>query len=453
MSPPAITVSPDKVLPVLRQSILVDGFHVVVDLQRSRGNVMVDALTGREYLDCYTYFATLPLGHNHPGLEDEGFRRSLLAAALANPANSDVYAPEYAGFVQVFRRLAMPEPFGHAFFVAGGALAVENAMKAAFDWKAHKNRARGVSGGGDKVLHFRDAFHGRSGYCLSVTNTDAVKIRDFPKFEWPRIENPLLRFPKAAFGAGPVAAAAAQRALEETMAAERRAVAAIEAAFDADPHGIAAILIEPIQGEGGDNHFRPEFLGELRRLADQREALLVFDEVQTGVGLTGSLWAFQQLGVVPDLLVFGKKTQVCGFMSTRRIDEVPTNVFAVSSRINSTWGGNLADMVRCARYLEVIEQERLVERAARVGETFLAGLRELQSRMALMDNARGRGLMLAFDLPDTTTRNEVRSGLWDAGLATLACGTRTLRFRPALVFGEAEVARTLELVWKVLSAR
>jgi L-lysine 6-transaminase len=452
MSPPAITVAPDKVFPILKQSILVDGFHVVVDLQRSRGNLMVDALTGREYLDCYTYVATLPLGHNHPGLEDEGFRRSLLAAALANPANSDVYAPEYAGFVDAFRRLAMPAPFVHAFFVAGGTLAVENAMKAAFDWKVQKNRARGLSGGGDKVLHFREAFHGRSGYCLSVTNTDATKIRDFPKFDWPRIENPKLRFPKAACGAGPHAAAAAQRALEETLEAERRAVAAIAAAFDADPHGIAAILVEPIQGEGGDNHFRPEFLRELRRLADEREALLVFDEVQTGVGLTGSLWAYQQLGVVPDLLVFGKKTQVCGFMATRRIDEVPANVFAVSSRINSTWGGNLVDMVRCARYLQLIEEERLVERAARVGETFLAGLRELQARTPHMDNARGRGLMLAFDLPDTQARNALRTRLWEAGLATLACGTRTLRFRPALVFGEAEVARTLELLDRALAA-
>ena len=333
----SFSVTPDKVFPLLKQTILVDGFHVVVDLERSRGSVMVDALTGKEYLDCYTYFATLPLGHNHPGLEDAGFRKSLMAAALANPANSDVYAPEFAAFVETFRRLAMPEPFVHAFFVAGGALAVENALKAAFDWKAHKNRARGVAGGADKVLHFKEAFHGRSGYGLSLTNTDEVKVRDFPKFGWPRVENPKLRFPKG----GDKAAA-----LAETVVAERRALAHIAAAFDTDPHGIAAILIEPVQGEGGDNHFRPEFLKELRRVADEREALLVFDEVQTGVGLTGTLWAWQALGVVPDLVAFGKKTQVCGFMSTRRIDEVADNVFSVSSRINSTWGGNLVDMVR-----------------------------------------------------------------------------------------------------------
>ncbi len=438
MSPPAISVSPDKVFPILKQSLLVDGFHVVVDLQRSRGNLMVDALTGRSYLDCYSYFATLPLGHNHPGLEEPAFRASLLAAALANPANSDVYSPEYAAFVQTFRRVAMPAPFVHVFFVAGGTLAVENAMKAAFDWKARKNRARGVHGGGDKVLHLREAFHGRSGYSLSVTNTDEVKTRDFPRFAWPRVENPKLRFPKA-----PGAAAAA---LDETIAAEGRALAQAEAAFDADPHGIAAILLEPIQGEGGDNHFRPEFLQALRRMADHREALLILDEVQTGVGLTGSMWAWQQMGVVPDLMAFGKKSQVCGFMSTRRIDEVKDNVFAVSSRINSTWGGNLVDMVRCARYLQVIEEEGLCEQAARVGAAFLAGLRALQARTAAIDNARGRGLMLAFDLPDTAARNALRTRLWEAGLATLACGPRSIRFRPALVFTEADAARALELL-------
>jgi L-lysine 6-transaminase len=438
----SISVPSDKVFPILKQTILVDGFHVVVDLEKSRGNVMVDALTGKEYLDCYNYFATLPLGHNHPKLEDAAFRKSLLAAALANPANSDVYAPEFAAFVESFRRLAMPAPFVHAFFVAGGALAVENAMKAAFDWKAQKNRARGVAGGADKILHFREAFHGRSGYGLSVTNTDEVKTRDYPKFPWPRVENPKLRFPKAA--------GAAAGALQETVAAERRAVAQIEAAFGADPDGIAAILIEPVQGEGGDNHFRPEFLKELRRLADERDVLLIFDEVQTGVGLTGTMWAWQQLGTTPDLVCFGKKTQVCGFMSTRRIDEVKDNVFAVSSRINSTWGGNLVDMVRCARYLQVIEEDRLCEQAARVGARFLAGLRELQAKVPSLDNARGRGLMTAFDLPDTAARNALRSKLWDAGLATLACGTRSIRFRPALVFTEADVARALDILGRVV---
>jgi L-lysine 6-transaminase len=370
-------------------------------------------------------------------MEDGDFRRSLMNAALANPANSDVYSAEYAGFVDTFRRVAVPDEFRYLFFVAGGALAVENAMKAAFDWKAQLNGARGLEGGADKVLHFKDAFHGRSGYTLSVTNTDPTKTALFPKFDWPRVSNPALHFPVD----------------EETvLAAEAKTVAEIEEAFRADPHGIAAILIEPIQSEGGDHHFRPEFLQELRRLADEHEALLIFDEVQTGMGITGTMWAFQGLDVTPDLVAFGKKTQVCGIMSTTRIDEVESNVFHVSSRINSTWGGNLVDMVRCARYLQIIEEDRLVDNAARVGAYLLEGIQRLQLDHDGMSNVRGRGLLIAFDLPDGGTRDAVRTECWERGLATLVCGPRSLRFRPSLTFSEADADRALEILEEVLAA-
>ena len=244
-----ISVPADRVFPILKENILVDGFHVVIDLEKSHGAYIVDALEGKEYLDCYGYFATLPIGHNHPKMADEGFRRSLMIAALANPANSDIYSREYAGFVETFRRIAVPDEFRYLFFVAGGALAVENAMKAAFDWKVRRNRAKGIEGGGDRILHFKDAFHGRSGYTLSVTNTDQTKTDYFPKFNWPRISSPYIDFPMDE---------AKVRAKEEQACRE------IEAAFEADPHGIAAILIEPIQCEGGDHHFRPEFFRKLR---------------------------------------------------------------------------------------------------------------------------------------------------------------------------------------------
>ena len=431
-----ITVSAATVFPTLKSNILVDGFHIVIDLQKSHGCVMVDALEGKEYLDCYGYFATLPVGHNHPKMRDEGFVASLMTAAISNPANSDVYSREFAAFVKTFREIAVPDEFCHLFFIAGGALAVENAMKAAFDWKAQRNRAKGIDGGADKILHFREAFHGRSGYTLSVTNTDQLKIRDFPKFDWPRVSNPTMHFPvdDSAIAAG-----------------EERSVREIEAAFAKDPHGIAGILIEPIQCEGGDNHFRPEFLRRLRALADEHNALLIFDEVQTGMGVTGSMWAFQQLGVVPDIVAFGKKTQVCGIMSTDRIDEVEDNVFKVSGRINSTWGGNLVDMVRCAWYLKIIEEEGLVENAARVGGMFKDELEKLQEEFPVVSNVRGRGLIIAFDLPDGDSRDEFRGHCWEAGFATLACGDRTVRFRPPLIFTEADVNQAMSTMRTVLS--
>jgi len=364
-------------------------------------------------------------------MRNEEFRATLMRVALTNPANSDVYTREFAAFVQTFRDIAAPDDFPHLFFVAGGALAVENALKTAFDWKCQKNRAAGINAGGDKILHFREAFHGRTGYTMSLTNTDPTKTDDFPLFDWPRVSNPKLTFPVDA---------------EQAAAAEAASVAEIEAAFDADPHGIAAILIEPIQGEGGDNHFRPEFFQQLRRIADEREALLIFDEVQTGLGLTGTMWAFQGLGVTPDIVAFGKKTQVCGIMSTARVDDIPDNVFHKSSRINSTWGGNLVDMVRAARYLHIIEAENLVDNAARVGEIFKDALLELQDEFEVISNVRGAGLMLAFDLPDGAQRDELVTRCWDTGFAALVCGPLSLRVRPCLTFSEEDVARAMELL-------
>jgi len=430
-----IKVPSDQVFPILKQNILVDGFHLVIDLEKSHGSTIVSALEGKEYLDCYGYFATLPVGHNHPKMADRGFRRSLMTAALANPANSDIYSRQFAAFVKTFRELAVPDVFTHMFFIAGGALGVENAMKAAFDWKIQKNRAKGVNSGGDKVLHFVDAFHGRSGYTLSVTNTDPTKTRDFPKFSWPRISSPFIEPGLDAKG---------------MAAKEAKTYAEIEAAFAADPHGIAAILIEPIQCEGGDHHFRPEFFAKLREYADKYEAMLIFDEVQTGMGATGKMWGYQHTGVTPDLLAFGKKTQVCGVLSTSRVDEVPNNVFTVSSRINSTWGGNLVDMVRCARYLQIIDEDGLVENAERVGARLRAGLTELAKEFPVIGNIRGKGLLIAMDLPDGEMRGKVRMGCWERGIAVLTCGPRSIRFRPPLIYTSKEADRTISVLRKVL---
>jgi L-lysine 6-transaminase len=282
-------LGPDQVFDTLKKSILVDGFHVVVDLEKSHGSVLVDARDGKEYLDFYTYFATLPVGHNHPKIKNPEFQKKMLRASLANPANSDVYTVEFAEFVETFRRVAQRDYLPHAFFVAGGALGVENALKASFDWKVRKNQAKGVSGEkGTQVIHFEQAFHGRTGYTLSITNTaDPRKTMYFPKFDWPRITNPKCLFPLEGEN------------LDAVVAAEKKAVDQIRVAAEKRGDDIAALIIEPIQGEGGDNHFRIEFLRELRRLADEHEFMLIFDEVQTGVGLTGEFWCFEHFdGVV-----------------------------------------------------------------------------------------------------------------------------------------------------------
>ncbi|MCG7592828.1 L-lysine 6-transaminase [Mycobacterium sp. PSTR-4-N] len=437
LAAPAVAsrITPDDVRPVLARSILADGLDLVLDVERSRGSYLIDARSGRGYLDMFTFFASSALGMNHPALaDDEQFRAELTAAALNKPSNSDVYSVPMARFVETFARVLGDPALPHLFFVDGGALAVENALKVAFDWKSRHNQAHGRDPElGTKVLHLRGAFHGRSGYTMSLTNTDPNKVARFPKFDWPRIDAPYLR------------AGADVEALEAESLRQARA------AFEAAPHDIACFIAEPIQGEGGDRHIRPQFFAAMRALCDEFDALLIFDEVQTGCGITGTAWAYQQLGVQPDVVAFGKKTQVCGVMAGGRVDEVADNVFAVSSRINSTWGGNLVDMVRSRRILEVIEAEGLFERAADNGRYLLERLDEVAAAFpALVRDVRGRGLMCAFSLPGAELRDTLVAQLWDAGVIMLGCGADSVRFRPALTVSRGEIDAAVDAVRAVL---
>ncbi|MFQ5652631.1 MAG: L-lysine 6-transaminase [bacterium] len=432
-----IRLTPKDVFPILRQHMLVDGYDdMVVDLQRSQGCYIHDSLHKRNFLDLFGFFATVPVGHNHPKMHDAEFKEKILSVSLMKPSNSDFYTTEMAEFVEVFSNHAIPESLPYLFLVSGGALAVENALKAAFDWKVRKNFQKGMKQErGAQVIHFKEAFHGRSGYTLSLTNTEETKIKYFPKFKWPRITNPKITFPLA--GAN----------LEGVLALEQQAVQEIKQAIHDNPDDVAALIIEPIQGEGGDNHFRTEFFRQLRTLADENEILLIFDEVQTGVGLTGKMWCYQHFGVEPDMLTFGKKAQVCGFLCSKRIDEVENNVFHESSRINSTWGGNLVDMVRCRKYLEIIVTEKLIDNARTVGEYFVAQLQQLPDESdGRVSGVRGRGLMIAFDLPTTELRNEYLRVLYSNGVIALSSGQRSVRFRPALTLNTRLVDEAITIL-------
>jgi L-lysine 6-transaminase len=432
-------ISPDlaaaDVHATIARHMLADGFELVLDLHASRGSTLVDARDGTEYLDLFTFFASSALGMNHPALTSDEARAELGSVAVNKPSNSDIYTVPMARFVDTFARVLGDPALPHLFFIDGGALAVENALKIAFDWKSRWNEAHGIDPAlGTKVLHLQKAFHGRTGYTMSLTNTDPNKVARFPKFDWPRIPAPSVN------------------GTDDVERDERESLATAREAFAANPHDIACFVMEPIQGEGGDNHFRPEFLQAMQALCREFDALFVMDEVQTGVGMTGTAWAYQQLGVQPDVVAFGKKAQVCGVMAGGRVDEVADNVFAVPSRINSTWGGNLTDMVRARRILEVIEADGLIERAGALGAHLLAGLRSLEARHHVVSDVRGRGLMCAFTLPTAQLRDEVIRRLReDERVLVLASGATSIRFRPSLAVSVDEIDRGLAAIDRVLT--
>ncbi|MFQ6104893.1 MAG: L-lysine 6-transaminase [Candidatus Glassbacteria bacterium] len=436
-------IEPGLVKSTIGRYMLADGFDIIVDLQNSRGCRLVDAVTGDEYLDFFNFFASCPIGTNHPKLLEKETREKLIWAAINKPSNSDFYTTEMAEFVETFATQTLPPELPHLFFISGGALAVENAMKTAFDWKVRWNLKRGSKEErGFKVIHFEQCFHGRTGYTLSCTNTaDPRKTKYFPTFDWPRIPNPKIEFPPN------------EENLRKVVEAEERSLSLIRKAIDQSPEDVAAIIIEPIQGEGGDNHFRGEFLRELKAIADRFEIFLIFDEIQTGFGATGKWWAFEHFDIVPDIIAFGKKTQVCGIAVGRKVDSIKNNVFEESSRINSTWGGNLADMMRCKYYIDIIVEENLLENAGRMGEYFVGRLEELsQSFRDTMRSVRGRGCMIAFDLPSDEIRQKLLAEMRKNKLLALACGKRSVRFRPPLNVSKEEVDESIDILYKSLKS-
>src|SRR4051812_34664543 len=419
----------------LEEHILMDGFRIVFDLEKSRGSYIFDAAHGKQLIDFYGFFGSVPVGFNHPYFDQPEVQEELLCAAKTKIANSDVYSEQYAEFVETLVRVAGYPPLNRYLFIEGGALAIENCLKAAMDWKVRKNMAAGRGERGTEILHFRHAFHGRSGYTMSLTNTDPKKTDLFAKFNWPRVSTPSIDY----------SLGEAERE-KDVIEREKKSEAEIRKFIAERGVDIAAIILEPIQGEGGDNHFRGEWLQKLREICDENEMLLIFDEVQTGLGTTGKMWCSQHFGVTPDLLAFGKKVQVCGVMAGPRLDEVEDNAFRMPSRLNSTWGGNFTDMVRSTHFLRIIEKEGLIDNARDVGEHFLKALQDLQEEEPMVTAVRGRGLFIAFDLPDPATRDEFWKGLFDRGILVLKSGEKAIRFRPSLDLTKEVVDEAMNLL-------
>ena len=438
---------------VIDRHMLADGMSPVIDLERSHGSWLVDGVTGKEYLDLFSMYASMSVGYNHPYVLDNIDR--LTTAAINKPANSDIYSPQMAEFVDTVGRVAQPSYLPYAFFIEGGGLAVENALKAAFDWKAKKNIIQGKTQPKNLVIHLKDCFHGRTGYTMSLTDSpDPRKVQYFPKFNWPRVLNPSIEFPLD------------ETSLEKVIELEQKSLAQIKQALLDNPDDVACMILEPIQGEGGDNHFRPEYFKEVKQLSLENDFLLIYDEVQTGIGITGKMWAHQHFcetncnlecfshckSMEPDIISFGKKTQCCGIFAGKRLDEIDDHVFKESSRINSTFGGNLVDMVRFTIYLEIMESENLIDLVSENGSYLLSSLTSLQNEESnVVSNVRGKGLFCAFDLPSIDLRNNLIAKVEEEGALILGCGHRSIRFRPHLNISKNEIDRAMVMIKSAMS--
>jgi L-lysine 6-transaminase len=415
-----MSIDPKKVKEILGKNILADGFDPVIDLNKSHGSWIVDQRDGTEYLDMFAMFASGSVGYNHPYILKH--KDKLGEIAINKTTLSDIYNIYYAEFVETFNEIAIPNYLKNAFFIDGGSLAVENALKAAFDWKRRMNLSKGSKINGDKVIYFNQAFHGRTGYTLTLTNTaDPRKTMYFPEFPWFKVDNPYITFPLSS------------DILTDLVKKENAVLESIKEIVKNNKDDVAALILEPIQGEGGDNHFRDEFIVQLKNICDNNDIILIFDEVQTGIGLTGKMWAHEHFSVKPDIISFGKKTQVCGMLAGDKIYNLEDNVFKESSRINSTFGGNLVDMYRFKLILEIIDNESLLDNTNKMGNYLLDCITSLSEKFpGYVTNPRGKGLFCAFNMPSGIERDKLINTLLDKHIMILGSGLRSIRFRPHL---------------------
>ncbi len=424
---------------------------LVIDDVQSLGPYIVD-VDGNVLLDLFANFALGALGYNHPAILAVT-RSPAFAHASANPTSTPfVTTPSWFDFLETLRRFA-PKGMAKVFCVDGGGEGVEAALKVAFI--VHAERARERAGqprnplqlaeveqqafldnrGTDAVVvSFAGSFHGRGLGPLSATHSKVIHKADLPAFPWPTAPFPANRFPLAAHA-------------EENARAEAEALTALEKILAAHAGKVAAVLVEPLQSEGGDRHASPAFYQQVQALALAAGAAFVLDEVQTGVGMSGTMWAHEQLALPrpPDLVCFGKKMQMGGFFATAAFD------VSQFGRMYQTKNGDRARAMITEAILRAVVEEGLLDRARTVGAHFLAGLEALALRHPqLVGDPRGRGLLLAFDLPTPAVRDEFLKRALGKGVFASYTGTRSVRLRPHLITEKAHVDDALAVFDAVL---
>ncbi|KAH7037736.1 aminotransferase class-III-domain-containing protein [Microdochium trichocladiopsis] len=426
--------------------------NMLADYTKSTGNYIADP-DGNLYLDVYAQIASIPVGYNNPTLRKAAESPEMVSALINRPALGNFPSHDWAEILETGILKVAPKGLNQVFTAMAGSDANETAYKAAFMWRRQKerggpavefteaelessmnNQAPGASQ--LSILSFKTGFHGRLFGSLSTTRSKPIHKIDIPAFDWPQATFPLLKYPL-------------EEHAEENAKAEADALAEVEDLIKNYHIPPCAVVVEPIQSEGGDNHASPEFFRGLRALTKKHGVLLIVDEVQTGVGATGKFWAHDHWNLQdpPDIVTFSKKAQTAGyyFGDPALRPNKPYRQF-------NTWMGDPARAILFRAIIQEIEQNNLVEKTAKVGDYLFGKLEALAAKYpGQFENLRGKGqgTFIAFDNPH---RDQFLLKAKKFGINIGGSGASAVRLRPMLIFEERHADLLLEGLEKIVTS-
>jgi len=425
---------------------------MMANYHNSYGNYIAD-LDGNLLLDVYAQIASIPVGYSNPSLHLAASSPEMISSIINRPALGNFPQHDWAEILESGILRVAPKGLNKVFTGTSGSDANELAYKAAFMWKRRQQR-----GGPDieftqeeidssmdnkspgapdmSILSFKSGFHGRLFASLSTTRSKPIHKLDIPAFDWPQAPFPNIKYPL-------------EEHTRENAEEEERCLSEFEHILTTFHSPPAAIIIEPVQSEGGDNHASPTFFQGLRRITRKHDVLMIVDEVQTGVGATGKFWAHDHWNLQdpPDMVTFSKKAQAAGYYYGN--DELRPNK---PYRQFNTWMGDPTRALLFRAIINEIERLNLVQNTADTGAYLYSGLERLAQKFPNeITNLRGKGqgTFIAFDSP---RRDQVLAKAKTVGINVGGSGATAVRLRPMLIFQQKHADIFLEGMEKVLSS-